>query len=138
MDDWHDFQGTWQAVWLAQDGRKMTAEEVRDTILTISGDRYTLLRGGRNFHGTIGRVEHTRRGGAVDFRADEPVGSGQAWPGIYVLNDDELSICVAPPGGKRPTSFAARRGSSDSLYLFRRQVASTTRPVERVAVGSGV
>ncbi len=138
MDDWHDFQGTWQAVWLAQDGRKMTAEEVTDTTLTILGDRYTLRRGGHAFHGTISRVDRTRRGGAVDFLADEPAESGRTWPGIYVLNDDELNICVAPPGGERPTSFAARRGSSDSLYLFRRQVAAATRPVEPAAVGSGV
>jgi uncharacterized protein (TIGR03067 family) len=138
VDDWQDFQGTWQALWLAQGGRKMTAGEVRDTTLTIWGDRYTLRRAGHNFYGTVNRVDCTRRGGAVDFLADGPAESRQAWPGIYVLGDDELSICVAPPGGVRPTSFAARRGSSDSLYLFRRHVTAATRLVERAALGSGV
>jgi hypothetical protein len=30
MDDCHDWQGIWQAVWLAEDGRKLSAEEVGD------------------------------------------------------------------------------------------------------------
>jgi uncharacterized protein (TIGR03067 family) len=138
MDDWHDFQGTWHAVWLGQDGRKMTAEDVRDTTLTISGDRYTLRLRGHDFPGTISRADRTRRRGAIDFVADGPCDGREAWPGIYVLEDDELSICVAPPGGERPTSFAARQGSGHSLYLFRRHVTAATRPVERAALGSGV
>ncbi len=129
MDAWQDFQGTWRAVWLAEDGRKLSAEAVGDTRLTISGHRYTLRSRGHDFRGTMSRVGRTRRRGAVDFVADGPADGRQAWRGIYVLGDDELSVCVAPPGRKRPTSFAARRGSGHSLYLLKRCVPSAARPV---------
>jgi uncharacterized protein (TIGR03067 family) len=122
VDDWQDFQGTWQALWLAQDGRKMTAEEVHDTRLLVSGDRYTLHRGGHDFRGTISRVDRTGRAGVVDFVADEPGDGQRPWLGIYLLGDDELSVCVAPPDQDRPTSFTARRGSGHSLYLLKRSV----------------
>jgi uncharacterized protein (TIGR03067 family) len=130
VDNWQDFQGTWQAVWRAEDGRKATAEEVRDTRLTISGDRYALRLGGYDFRGTVSGVDLARRRGVIDFVADGPGDGRQACLGIYVLADDELSICVAPPGGERPTSFVARLGSGHALYLLRRSVPSAIHPVE--------
>jgi uncharacterized protein (TIGR03067 family) len=134
VDDLQDFQGTWQAVWLAADGRKMTAEEVKRTSLTISGNRYTLLLAGYTLHGIISKTERTRHLGAVDFVAEGPSAVGKACLGIYLLEDDELTVCVAPPGQERPTAFAPRRGSGHSLYLLRRYVPSRVRPVEE-AVG---
>jgi uncharacterized protein (TIGR03067 family) len=129
VDDLQDFQGTWQAVWLAQDGRKMSAEEVGRTSLTISGDRYTFHLGDADWSGTIDTAERTRKRGAVDFVAEGPRAAGTTCLGIYVLGDDELSVCVSPPGRERPTSFAPRRGSGRSLYLLSRCVPSGVRPV---------
>ena len=138
MDAWQDFQGTWQAVWVAEDGRKLSAEAARDTSLTISGHRYTLRSQGHDFRGAMSRVGRTRRRGAVDFVADGSGDGRQAWRGIYVLGDDELSVCVAPPGRQRPTSFAARPGSGHWLYLLRRHVPPVDYPVAGAALGSGV
>jgi uncharacterized protein (TIGR03067 family) len=134
VDDLQDFQGTWQGVWLAADGRKMTAEEVKRTSLTISGDRYTFLLAGDTFHGIISKTERTRNLGVVDFVAEGSRAAGKTCLGIYLLADDELTVCVASPGQERPTSFAPRRGSGHSLYLLRRYVPSRVRPVEK-AVG---
>ena len=78
MDAWQKFEGTWQAVWLAEDGRKRTAEEVGGTSLAISGDRYTLRLGGHDFRGTVRRVGGTRPRGAVDFVAEGPGGGREA------------------------------------------------------------
>jgi uncharacterized protein (TIGR03067 family) len=133
VDDLQDFQGTWQAVWLADDGRKMTAEEVGEVRLMISGDHYMLRRGGSESHGIIGRTARARNHGTVDFVAEGPGGAGEPCRGIYVLEGDDLTVCVAPPGRERPASFAARRGSGHSLYLLRRHLPSRVRPVEEAA-----
>jgi uncharacterized protein (TIGR03067 family) len=130
VDELHDFQGTWQAVWLAEDGRKMTPDEVQRTGLTISGDRYTFHLKEFDLHGVIGRVDRTRNRGAVDFVPEGQGDAGKTCLGVYVLEDDELSVCVAPPGRDRPTSFAPQRGSGHSLYLLRRCVPSRVRPVQ--------
>jgi uncharacterized protein (TIGR03067 family) len=124
MDELQDWQGAWQTVWWAEDGRKLPSEGFRQSQLTISGERFTLCLGGYDLHGTIRRVDSARNRGAVDFVADESEEGRTVFRGVYVLADDELSICVALPGRDRPTSFAAQRGSGQSLYLLRRDVSS--------------
>jgi len=102
MDDLQDFQGMWQAVWLAEAGRKMTAEEVKKTRLMIWGNRYTFHLADCTFHGIIGKIDRTRNRGAVDFVAEGPRAAGKTCLGIYLLEDDELSLCVAPPVAAPP------------------------------------
>lgn len=133
MDELKDFQGTWQAVWLAEDGRKRTAEEVKATRLTISGNSYTLQLGGYEFHGTITGIDPTRSCGAVDFLgAAGSRGAGRRYRGLYVLEDDELTVCVAPPDKERPPAFQSKPGSGHRLYLLKRSTGSRLRPVEEV------
>ena len=100
------------------------------TGLTISGDRYTFHLADLDLHGTIGRIDRTRNHGPVDFVSDGPEGAGKTCLGVYVLEDDELNVCVAPAGNERPTSFAPKPGSGHSLYLLRRCVPSRVRPVQ--------
>jgi uncharacterized protein (TIGR03067 family) len=131
MSDLQDFQGTWRAVWLAEDGRRRTADEVKGTRLTISGDRYTLHLGDYECHGTITGVNPGKNRGAVDFVADErPDGGGRRFLGLYVLEGDEFTVCVAPPGKERPTAFECRPGSGHWLYLLRRLAPSRVCPAE--------
>jgi uncharacterized protein (TIGR03067 family) len=121
-------------VLLAEDGRKDDPDEVKRTRLTLSGDRYTFHLGDYDLHGVIGRIDRTRNRGAVDFVAEGLGGAGKTCLGIYLLEGDELTVGVAPPGRERPTSFAPKRGSGHSLYLLKRCVPSRVRPVEE-AVG---
>jgi uncharacterized protein (TIGR03067 family) len=132
MSELRDFQGTWRALLLVDDGRKRDAEEVAWTTVTIAGDRYTLRQGAYASHGVVAGIDPCRNHGAVDFVARGRDGADRTWPGTYVLEDDELTVCVAPPGQARPTSFTPRRGSGHCLYLLKRCVHSWARPVEAV------
>ncbi len=138
MHDLEDFQGTWLAVWRAQDGLRIQAEEVGRTTLTIAGDHYTFHHRDADWSGTIDRIVRTRNHGAVDFVPEEPTARGKPCRGIYVLEDDELAVCVAPPGQERPASFAPLRGSGHSLYLLKRSVPPRGGPVELEAEGLGI
>ena len=129
MDAWQKFEGTWQAVWLAEDGRKRTVEE---------GRRHEPSDLGRPLHAAPGRARlpgDRQTGGrhpppwGCRFRGRRAGGRPGGTAGLCVLGDDELSLCVAPPGRERPTSFAARPGGNHSLCLLRRHVPSAARPV---------
>jgi uncharacterized protein (TIGR03067 family) len=133
VDDLQDFQGTWRAVWLAQDGRKRSAAEARRTNLTVAGKRYTFRLGDAVWSGTIAKADRWGNCGAVDFIAEGQATAGKTCLGIYVLGDGELSVCVAPPGRERPTSFAPRPGGGHSLYLLSRSKPSKERPVAEAA-----
>jgi uncharacterized protein (TIGR03067 family) len=134
MNDLQDFQGLWEAVWLAEDGRKRDPDEVKSTRLMIAGDRYTLYLGGYEWHGVITRINTARNCGAIDFlSAGGPRGEGTSFLGLYILEDDELTVCVAPPGKERPKGFDSKRGSGHWLYLLKRHAPARARPVEQVA-----
>jgi uncharacterized protein (TIGR03067 family) len=131
VDELQDFQGTWQAVWLAADGRKMPAAEIGRTRLTIAGDRYTFHFVDHEWSGAIDRVDRTGKNrGPVDFVAEVGKGKAEKFLGIYLVADDELTFCVAPAGQERPTSFSPRRGSGHRLYLLKKEVSSSVRLVE--------
>jgi uncharacterized protein (TIGR03067 family) len=128
-----DFQGTWRAVWLAEDGRRRTRDEIKRTRLTLSGDRYTLRLGGYEFHGTITGVDPGTSRGAIDFVVGGGQnGEGRRCLGLYVLEGDEFTVCVAPPGQERPTAFESRLGSGHWLYLLKRCPPAGTRPAGKV------
>lgn len=129
MGELRDFQGTWQAAFVVEDGRRRDAEAVHGTQLTISGNRYTLHLGGYDFHGTITGIDPTHNHGPIDFVADGRDG-GRRWLGVYVLEDRELTVCVAPPGRERPASFTPRRGGGHWLYLLKRCAPAERPPAQ--------
>jgi uncharacterized protein (TIGR03067 family) len=40
--------------------------------------------------------------------------------GIYSLQDDVLTYCIAAPGGLKPTKFATEKGDGYTLVVLRR------------------
>jgi uncharacterized protein (TIGR03067 family) len=123
MIDLENIQGEWQAVWLEDDGRIIPAAKVKKTTVTISGESYTLHQGDHAFSGVITRIDPSAKPAAIDFLRgrglDRP---GKSYRGIYLLEGDELSVCVAPPGKARPMEIDSRRGTGYWLYLLRRVI----------------
>ncbi len=46
---------------------------------------------------------------------------GERVLGIYKLDDDTLTICMAAAGESRPGEFKAEKGSTCTLRTFRRE-----------------
>lgn len=42
--------------------------------------------------------------------------------GVYQLEEDTLTLCVADPGSGRPKDYSAAAGSGHVLSVFRREV----------------
>ncbi len=123
MTDLQNIQGTWQAVWLEDDGRKIPAPQVKKTTVTIAGDSYTLHQDDKVFSGVITQIDPSKNPAPIDFlRTRGSDRSRKSYQGIYLLEGDEFSVCVAPPGKARPMDFDSRRGSGYWLYLLRRVI----------------
>jgi uncharacterized protein (TIGR03067 family) len=120
MIDLSSFQGIWKAVWLEDNGRKRPAEEVEATRVMIAGDRYTLYLRGHHVAGRITDLNPTEEPGTIDFLSTEGwMGADKRLLGIYLLEDDELTICVAPPEKDRPTALDTRPGTGHWLCFLK-------------------
>jgi RNA polymerase sigma factor (sigma-70 family) len=71
---------------------------------------------------------------AVDPKAspktiDVDVGDGSRRLGLYALKDNNnvLHLCLAGPGGERPTQFAGKAGTGNTFYVFKKE-SSPTEP----------
>jgi uncharacterized protein (TIGR03067 family) len=124
LSDWERLQGTWRAVLVEEDGRARPAGEVQAERVIVYGDRYSLRLRGHTFRGVVTRIEPGQAPRAIDFLCTEgPGAAGKRFLGIYLLEGDELTVCLAPPGRPRPTEFAGSRESGHALHLLRREDA---------------
>jgi uncharacterized protein (TIGR03067 family) len=110
-----DLHGEWELV-------ATTADDPPPRVFRFNPDgTWQIFRGGKE--------KAERRGFALDPKAVpraldlDTVPAPRTGPlarGIYKVGEDELTICSARPGKRRPTEFAAPAGSDDCVMRFRR------------------
>ncbi|HEU4379567.1 MAG TPA: TIGR03067 domain-containing protein [Hyphomicrobiaceae bacterium] len=110
-------QGSWTAIKAERDGK--AADAVVGHRLSFTGKRFEIRSKDDQvlFAGTV-RVGAR----AIDFVHQQGNLKGKTWQGIYALSGDSLSVCdnAADLKKRRPTSFAAKRGSGYVLITFER------------------
>ena len=116
-------QGTWLATSSIYDGQEAPAEVVRSITRTVDEDHVVWKRDGKSFAGTRIELDPSRDPKAIDVIPDGGKDRGERVLGIYKLEGDRLTICMAAPGQPRPKAFQADKGSGCTLRTFTRQKA---------------
>jgi uncharacterized protein (TIGR03067 family) len=121
--DLDKLQGTWRVTSLAMDGEEMPNESFVDATITIRGSEFSSTGMGYDYAGTI-EIIAGKKQSAFDlaFSAGPPAGTRNR--GIYALDGDEWTICLATRGDARPRSFATRADSGIALETLQRDVGS--------------
>jgi uncharacterized protein (TIGR03067 family) len=114
-------QGTWRASTSVYDGQDAPAEVVRSITRTVEKDHVVWKRDGKSFAGTRIELDPSRDPKAIDVIPDGGKDRGERVPGIYKLEKDTLTICMAAPGQPRPSEFKAEKGSGRTLRTFVRE-----------------
>jgi uncharacterized protein (TIGR03067 family) len=57
---------------------------------------------------------------AITMTGTEGPAKDQTSEGIIELKDDEIKLCYALPGGKRPTAFETAKDSMTHFFVFKR------------------
>ncbi len=131
QDELRQHQGTWAAVSFRRDGQDTPADIVRSITRTVEGKHVVWKRNGKNFAGTALELDPAQHPRAIDVSADGGPMRGRRVLGIYKLEGDRLTLCMADPDRPRPREFRADQGSGQTLMVFQRKgkgEARSSRP----------
>lgn len=110
-------EGTWQLVSAVTDGKAAAEDFVAKVQVIIKDGKHSVKIDGET---AVKEIPV-----AVDPSTDpksttDTLPDGQTILGIYKLEGDKLTSCVAKPGQPRPISFTSEAGSGLTLRVFRR------------------
>ena len=113
-------QGTWIATSSTYDGQKAPDEIARSIKHIVAQDHVVWERQGKRFAGTKIELDPTPDPKNIDVIPDGGPNRGERVLGIYKLDGDRLTICMARAGQPRPQEFKAEKGSGWTLQTFER------------------
>ena len=120
-------QGTWAVVSMVREGKAAPADIVATITRHVDGDHVTWKREGKPFAGTTVILDPTVDPKTIDVTPDGGPDRDKPVLGIYKLDGDSLTICMAGVNRPRPKDFSAAEGSKQTLTTFRR----TAGPVRK-------
>lgn len=111
------FQGAWQLVSAETDGKKAPEEAVKQIKVVIQGNKHTVYRGEEALAKEVSfQIDPTKDPKTVD----DTLPDGRMIHGIYKLEGDTLTSCVAGVDRERPKEFTAKEGTGQTLRVFKR------------------
>ncbi len=118
--DLDKLQGTWVRASIERDGKPSPADELKNSRLTLKGDKYTLDDGKEKRTGTF-KLDATKTPKTLDIISDAGPNKGKTLKAIYKIEGDTFTYCVAPPDKDRPTEFSGKEGTGHTLLVNKRE-----------------
>jgi uncharacterized protein (TIGR03067 family) len=114
-------QGEWVMAALEVEGQAVPDEKIRDTTLTIKGDKYTVLTRGKKHEVSI-TLDPSRKPKAIDMAFPDGPNLPKIGKGIYKLEGDTLVICRAQStDAPRPDQFGTWPNTGLYLVTWKRK-----------------
>jgi uncharacterized protein (TIGR03067 family) len=114
------FQGNWTFESSESDGKKISAEELKDFIVIFEGAKHTVKKGDELIQVGIQKIDPSKTPKTIDVTMTEGPNKGMVMLGIYEIDDNTLKVCFDPQGKKRPTEFKSEAGSENFLNVHKR------------------
>jgi uncharacterized protein (TIGR03067 family) len=121
--DLEQLQGRWQIVALQIDGRDVSKDSFVDAKIIIDGDNYATAGMGASYSGKI-LLDPTSHPKKFDVNFSDGPHAGKASLGLYMLDQDQWTICISFAGYERPADFRTLPQSGHALETLRRGINS--------------
>jgi RNA polymerase sigma-70 factor (ECF subfamily) len=114
-------QGVWSVVLLERDGQAATLPaNVGEHLVFVQDDKVMtyVLRAdkGRGYVTATVRLDATTEPKTITVLH----GGGLLWEGIYLLDEDTMTVCLVPAGHERPRTFATAADQPPVLVVLKR------------------
>jgi erythromycin esterase len=113
------FQGEWVMAANESNGTPLSAERLKLYRRVVKGDVYTTTLA-NDAGTTVIRGRFAIKPQTDPREIDVEPENGELMQGIYKLEGERFTICFAPPGLPRPTSFAAGEGTRATITVWQR------------------
>ncbi len=133
--DLDKLQGTWTVTSFEIDAQELSSPALDGSFITIKKTAFKSAGMGSTYEGTI-EIDDTKKPKIFDLLFKAGPEKGNRNLGIYKLDGDQWTICLATRGDKRPRKFATEPGSGIALETLKRGPASKskTAPKSKPAV----
>ena len=117
--DLDKLQGTWIVTSLEADGQKMPATVLNGARIVIKGTKFKSIGMGARYEGSV-ELDSSTKPKTFDLLFTAGHARGHRNLGIYKLNGDKWTICLATRGDERPRKFATAAGTGFTLETLDR------------------
>jgi uncharacterized protein (TIGR03067 family) len=131
--DLKKLQGAWNVTALEADGQKIPHAAIAGSQIVIERKKFTSIAMGATYEGTV-EIHATQSPRAFDLVFTAGPEKGNRNLGIYKLNGDLWTICLATQGSQRPRKFATQPGAGIALETLER--ASGGKSAKQPSVAS--
>ena len=118
-NDLTKLQGVWHIRSMEMDGETMAAGVFAEAKIKIQDDKFVSLGMGAEYEGTVTLHQSMEpKGFDMSFTSGHAKGTRNL--GIYELDKDKWTICIATKGNVRPAKFATKAGGGFALETLTR------------------
>jgi uncharacterized protein (TIGR03067 family) len=114
-------QGNWTVTAYTASGKKAEAKEFAAWRLIVSGNEMTARDGIDLLSAYVFKLDPSATPRLIDLDVTSGPDKDKKVLGLYKLEGETLTVCVAEPDKPRPTAFASKEGSGHLLFVFKRE-----------------
>jgi uncharacterized protein (TIGR03067 family) len=113
-------EGTWQLTSREVDGQR---EDLQGMVIraVVKDGKYTVQINDTVVDQGAFKIDPTTKPKSLDSIPETGDNKGKTILAVYDVTPEELRLCVAPEGSKRPTELAAKQGTGHILNIYKRQ-----------------
>jgi uncharacterized protein (TIGR03067 family) len=113
-------QGTWKVESFTQDGNEAPAEFAKAVSFTFKDKKYTITMKGKEMESGTFKLDPEKKTIDLDITSGNDKGKKQV--GIYKLEKDNFTICLAHPGATdRPTKMESTKDGETIMGVMKRE-----------------